>query len=85
MELKASTILIREVFTKSGKGGVAVRKFLGVQTNKEETGQFSPFLVALYNFSKIPFSLSLPFLPFKKLFLVKYIVNPSFVKTGVDS
>jgi len=51
VELKASTILIREVFTKSGKGGVAVRKFLGVQTNKEETGQFSPFLVLYSDFS----------------------------------
>ena len=51
VELKASTILIREVFTKSGKGGVAVRKFLGVQTNKEETGQFSPFFVLYSDFS----------------------------------
>ena len=50
-ELKASSILIREVFTKSGKGGAAVRKFLGVQTNKEETGQFPPFFVLYSNFS----------------------------------
>jgi ATP-dependent DNA ligase len=50
-ELKPSTILIREVFTKGGKGGLAVRKFLGVQTNKEETGQFSPFFVLYSDFS----------------------------------
>lgn len=51
VELKPSTILIREVFTKSGKGGLAVRKFLGVQTNKVETGQFSPFFALYSDFS----------------------------------
>lgn len=51
VELKASTILTRDVYTKSGKGGIAVRKFLGVQTNKAETGQFSPFFILYSGFS----------------------------------
>ena len=51
IDLKPSTILLREVYTKSGKGGTAVRKFLGVQTNKESIGQYSPFLVLYTDFS----------------------------------
>ena len=48
---KPSTIKLREVYTKTGKGGKAVRKFLGIQTNKESSGQFSPFVVLYTDFS----------------------------------
>ena len=48
---KPSNILFREVYTKSGKGGTAVRKFLGIQTNKESSGQYSPFLILYTDFS----------------------------------
>jgi ATP-dependent DNA ligase len=50
-DIKPSTIKLREVYTKSGKGGTAVRKFLGIQTNKEQTGQYSPFVVLYTDFS----------------------------------
>jgi hypothetical protein len=50
-DVKPSTIKLREVYTKSGKGGTAVRKFLGIQTNKEKTGQYSPFVVLYTDFS----------------------------------
>jgi ATP-dependent DNA ligase len=49
--VKPSTINLREVYTKSGKGGTAVRKFLGIQTHKEKTGQYSPFVVLYTDFS----------------------------------
>jgi hypothetical protein len=48
IENSPSTIIVREVYSKSGKNGTAVRKFLGIQTNKEKTGEYSPF-VALYS------------------------------------
>lgn len=48
---KPSNILFREVYTKSGKGGTAVRKFLGIQTNKESSGQYSPYLILYTDFS----------------------------------
>jgi len=50
-DVKPSTIKLREVYTKSGKGGTAVRKFLGIQTHKEKTGQYSPFVVLYTDFS----------------------------------
>jgi hypothetical protein len=50
-DLKPSTIKLREVYTKSGKGGTAVRKFLGIQTHKEKTGKYSPFIVLYTDFS----------------------------------
>ena len=50
-DLKPSTIKLREVYTKSGKGGTAVRKFLGIETHKEKTGQYSPFIVLYTDFS----------------------------------
>jgi ATP-dependent DNA ligase len=50
-DVKLSTIKLREVYTKSGKGGTAVRKFLGIQTHKEKTGQYSPFVVLYTDFS----------------------------------
>lgn len=46
-----SEIIIREVFTKNAKGGTAVRKFLGLKTNKESSGFYSPFLVVYTDFS----------------------------------
>ena len=50
-DLKPSEIKLREVYTKSGKGGTAVRKFLGIQTHKEKTGLYSPFIVLYTDFS----------------------------------
>jgi ATP-dependent DNA ligase len=50
-DVKLSTIKLREVYAKSGKGGTAVRKFSGIQTNKEETGQYAPFVVLYTDFS----------------------------------
>ena len=49
--LKPSTINKREVYTKSGKGGTAVRKFIGLQTNKETSGQYAPFMLVYSDFS----------------------------------
>jgi len=47
----ASQIVMREVFTKSGKGGTAVRKFVALKTNKEKSGAYSPFVVVYSDFS----------------------------------
>ncbi len=46
-----SEVRVRKVFTKAGKGGVAVRKFLGVKTNRAETGQFPAYYVLFTDFS----------------------------------
>ena len=50
-ELVQSKVIIREVYKKEGKGGVAIRKFLALQTNKEQTGSYSPFVVVFTDFS----------------------------------
>jgi ATP-dependent DNA ligase len=47
----ASEMVLREVFTKSGKGGTAVRKFVALKTNKEKSGSYSPFVVVYSDFS----------------------------------
>ena len=47
----ASSIVRREVYTKSGKTGVAVRKFIGLKTNKEHTGQYPPYVVVYTDFA----------------------------------
>jgi ATP-dependent DNA ligase len=46
-----STIIVREVYSKSGKNGTAIRKFLGIKTNKEDTGQYAPFVALFSDFS----------------------------------
>ncbi len=46
-----SKIIVREIFTKGGKGGTAIRKFVGLKTNKEETGLYAPFLVIFSDYS----------------------------------
>lgn len=46
-----SEIVSREVYTKSGKGGTAVRKFVGLKTNKQESGIFSPFVLVYSDYS----------------------------------
>ena len=46
-----SKIIIRELYTKGGKGGTAIRKFVGLKTNKEDTGMFSPFVVVFTDYS----------------------------------
>ena len=47
----ASVIVLREVFTKSGKGGTAVRKFVSLKTNKEKSGAYAPYVVVYSDFS----------------------------------
>ena len=46
-----SEIISREVYSKSGKGGTAIRKFIGLKTNKENTGEFSPYVVVFTDYS----------------------------------
>jgi hypothetical protein len=46
-----SEIILREVFVKEGKGGTAVRKFVGLKTNKEKSGLYAPFNVIYSDFS----------------------------------
>ena len=46
-----STIIHREVYTKAGKGGTAVRKFVGLKTNKENSKLYSPFVLVYSDFS----------------------------------
>lgn len=48
---KDSEIMLREVFTKEGKGGLAVRKFVGVKTNKEASGLYAPYMVVYSDYS----------------------------------
>ena len=49
--LQSSSILKKEVFTKKGKEGTAVRKFTGLKTNKDATGLYPSFLVVYTDFS----------------------------------
>lgn len=49
--LKPSEIILREVYTKDGKGGTAVRKFVGMKTHKESTGLYAPYVVVYTDFS----------------------------------
>jgi ATP-dependent DNA ligase len=49
--LKASEVVGREIFTKTTKGSTAIRKFIILKTNKEHTGEFSPFVVVYTDFS----------------------------------
>ncbi len=49
--LTQSEIIGREIFTKSSKGSTAIRKFIILKTNKEQTGEFSPFVVVYTDFS----------------------------------
>jgi len=46
-----SQVIIRDIFTKSGKGGVAVRKFVGLNTQKAETGLYAPFLAIFTDYA----------------------------------
>jgi ATP-dependent DNA ligase len=46
-----STIVFREVYTKGGKGGTAVRKFIGLKTNKDTTGVYSPYVAVYTDYS----------------------------------
>jgi hypothetical protein len=41
----------REIYTKSSKGSTAIRKFIILKTNKEHTGEYSPFAVVYTDFS----------------------------------
>jgi ATP-dependent DNA ligase len=51
LELPASEILRREVYTKTAKEKTAVRKFLVWKTNKEDTGNFPPYVVHYTDYS----------------------------------
>jgi hypothetical protein len=51
VSMEASTVMAREVYTKSGKNGTAVRKFVILQTHKEHTSLYAPFLVVYTDFS----------------------------------
>ena len=42
--LLPSSIEMKEVYTKDGKNGQAVRKLLLIKTNKEQTGKFSSYI-----------------------------------------
>lgn len=46
-----SEILLREVYCKEGKTATAVRKIMGIKTNKENTGLYAPFMVVYTDFS----------------------------------
>lgn len=48
---KASEVVGSEIYTKSSKGSTAIRKFIILKTNKEHTGEFSPFAVVYTDFS----------------------------------
>lgn len=49
--LKDSEVVLREIFTKKGKEGTAIRKFVGLKTNKEETGMYAPYVVLFSDYS----------------------------------
>jgi ATP-dependent DNA ligase len=49
--LAESKTIIREVFKKEGKNGIAVRKFIALQTNKEQSGLYAPFVVIYTDYS----------------------------------
>jgi len=46
-----STIVHREAFTKVTKGATAVRKFVALKTNKEQSGVYAPFVVVYSDYS----------------------------------
>ena len=46
-----SEILLREVYCKEGKTATAVRKIIGIKTNKENTGLYAPYMVVYTDFS----------------------------------
>lgn len=46
-----SQIIKREAFSKSGKGGMAVRKFVLLKTNKEKTEHFSAYTLVYTDYS----------------------------------
>jgi ATP-dependent DNA ligase len=48
---KASEVVGRDIYTKSSKGSTAIRKFIILKTNKEHTGEYSPFAVVYTDFS----------------------------------
>ncbi len=52
VDLPASEVIRREVYTKSGKGGMAVRKLVCWKTNKEEeSGNFPAYVVHFTDYS----------------------------------
>jgi ATP-dependent DNA ligase len=51
VKLEKSSLLKREVYTKTVKGEIAVRKFLAWKTNKEESGKYPPYVFFYVDFS----------------------------------
>lgn len=51
VELKPSQIVLREVYVKEGKGGKAIRKFVGWKTNKEDAGPYPKYVLYFTDFS----------------------------------
>ena len=46
-----SEIILREVYVKPGKTANAVRKFIGLKTNKENSGAYSAYVLVFTDFS----------------------------------
>ncbi|MFM2392265.1 MAG: hypothetical protein RLZZ546_242 [Bacteroidota bacterium] len=49
--LAESEVVMREVYIKPGKGGTAVRKFIGMKTNKTLENNFTPYYFYYTDFS----------------------------------
>ena len=71
-----------KVFSSGLNIGCAVLYVSLLKDNSVAFCQRLSLKVALYIFSKVILLASFPFLPSLKLFLVKYMVLPSLVKTG---
>ena len=50
-KMAKSQLLRREVYVKESKGIQAVRKFLAWKTNKEESGQYPPYVLSFTDYS----------------------------------
>jgi hypothetical protein len=50
-ELPESTILFRELYTKNAKTGTAIRKFIGIRTNKTREQGFPSYYLYMTDFS----------------------------------
>jgi ATP-dependent DNA ligase len=46
-----SQITFREVYIKRAPSGAAIRKFIGLKTNKEDSGLYAPYLVVYTDYS----------------------------------
>ncbi|MNR11312.1 hypothetical protein D3C85_1276050 [compost metagenome] len=74
-----------KVFSSTLKAGCAVLYWSLLKGSSFIFSQFPSIKSALNNFNKVTCFSLFPLFPSTKLFRVKYIVLPSFVKIGVDS